>query len=306
MNAQYLKPREGDILFLSDGSVWILKGCYHPTDGYVAIPRVFEGVKLKTLRKSLDVVKRYYRHFLRYDDVIGDIVPVVPLNYVVKYLKSLNFKPQTTRSELLNKALELMDLLKDCGLVCGLSGSLLGGYLSVGSDIDLICLEVKEVKRNVYECLKELRDKNVLRPMDLTVALREVYGVRELLSVDAHITFLKNRITQGVFKGINYTLRIIDCERETELLGPYDLIVKSEILVKTLTTDYRTPSIYEIQLLKPKNPLIKRAFLHTYRVRLTELPEGTLIYGYGRLSFKNKHEVIVSFDTEDSQVISII
>jgi len=296
------------MLILTDGSIWVLKGCYHPLDGYVAIPRVFEGIKLKTLRKSLEVVRKYYRHFLRYVEVIGDLVPVVPLDYVVKYLDSLSFKPQETHSELLNNALDLLELLKGCGLTCGLSGSLLGGYSGAGSDIDLTCLEGGITTCDVYECLKMLREENVLKPMDLTSALREVYEIKELLNVDTHVTFLRGRLTQGMFKGFNYTLRVVNCGREANVLGPYDLTVKSEVLIRTLTTDYRTPSVYEVQLLKPKNPLVKRAFLHTYRVRLTELPEGTLIYGYGRVSFKTGRDVeaVVSFDSEDSQVISVV
>ena len=290
-------PIEGDELLLKDGSLWIVKGCYHLRNEYVAVPRVVNGKKIKTYEKQLEHVKRYYLHYIKYIPQIGFPTPLVPLKDLGMYI-SITQVSSINKSHLKSLGLELRELVQDeCRTECGLTGSLLGKYSGKGSDIDLVCID----NADFPECLKKLRDEGLLPPITGKDFVTEYPEVKELINQEIHKELIRFKLTQGLFKGVKYTLKAINCEREKQLLGPYTFIYKGEILVKLLSTDYRAPSIYNVQVLRPCSN-VRNAYLLTHRVRLTELPKNSLVGGKGSILYKGMNSVIISFDRPPSNI----
>ncbi len=287
---------EGSILRLKDGSIWIVKGCYHPRNGYVAIPRVVDGKKLKTYREALKVILRYYLHYLKSVPEIGRGVPVVPLKDVVEVLNPFNVS-SLPESLLERKAMKLIQLLETrCGLRCGLSGSLLGGYASKDSDIDVVCLD----REDAFKCLSELRMEGVLRAFKEGEFIEESRAVVENISLPYLTRLAIGRVTQGMFEGKRYTLKIINCGREKLYRGPYLAVRSDEVILIVKEFDYRSPSIYPVEIMKPTT-LYRETVLLTHRVRFAELGKGTLIWGRALLHVNDK-ALIISFDAPGCEV----
>ncbi len=290
-------PIEGDELLLKDGSLWIVKGCLHLDNGYVAVPRVVNGQKLKTFKKQFTYIRRYYLHYLKNIPQIGYPTPLVSSKDVVKYL-NIAEKLTDEKNHLKLLANQLIRIIQNnCVTECGITGSLLGNYLSESSDIDLVCADGV----NFPECLKRLRDKEVLLPIMDKEFVREYHEVKEIIDEELHQELVKLKLTQGFFEGVNYTLKVINCDRERPFLGPYYHVRKANIMLRLLSSDYRTPSIYEAQLVRP-HTLAKKAYMITYRVRFTELPKGSLIKGEGLILYKDMNTVIITFDRFPSRI----
>ncbi len=289
---------EGDIIVLVDESIWVVKGCYHPPEGYVAVPRIVNGRKIKRVSEAFSIVKRYYRFMLKNVDKLGITVPVVPHEWVLHHYTWQNSSCPNASDDISKKCHELMSLiLSECGLRCGVSGSLLGGYWTSKSDIDIMCYD----SEGVYECLRNLRNAGILSPLSERIFAKELQVVSETLPHRIHSKLTKHRVTQGIFSGVSYTLRILNCSRETYLLGPYASVRKANVTLRTLSTDYRTPSIYSVELIRPHIPSYKDAYMMSYRVRFAELPKGTIISGKALLLLKDD-KLVISFDNPGSSI----
>ncbi len=304
-----VKPVEGDIAVLSDGSVWIVKGCIHPADGIIAMPRFVGGRRLKKVGESFHIVRRYYRHYMRYVEGIGHEVPVIPWRDVRRYFSARERTAEIACGEgvalpkHVAEAINLIRVLsKSCDLTCWLTGSALGLYPSSGQgpDADVLCLD----SAYALECIRRLRAEGVLSSLRPSEFLSEAFAVGEVLSPRTLVRLATRRLTQGSFNGVRYTLRLINCERITHVTGPYDLVLHAhEVAVLLKNSDYRFPAIYEARLLSPLMG-IRDALLVTHRVRLTELPAGTLILGSAVLYLPSAERRfwVINFDMPPSHV----
>ncbi|RLG82839.1 MAG: hypothetical protein DRO18_08420 [Thermoprotei archaeon] len=275
------EPMEGDMLVLVDGSLWMVKGCYHPQGYVVATPRYVRGRKLKRYREAMEYVHRYYRHYIKYVPEVGSYVPLIPLDNVKKIMYALDFRCELIRFEKLRRLCsELINLITgSCNLRCGVTGSLLGGYYSITSDIDIVCLD----KKGAYECLKKLREDGLLRRLDYWKVLHELIDVSEILDMKSHLRSFRWKVLQGEFQGVSYTIRVIECSRLNDLLGPYiTCVISPKVIGIVEHLDYRTPAIYRVNVLKAIG--CESLLSHNYdvialshRIRFTELPKGSLL-----------------------------
>lgn len=198
------QPIEGFMIRLIDGSVWAVKGCVHPVGRVVAVPRRGWWGKTKTMGRSLEIVKRYYRHYLMRLPT-GDEAPAVPHNDIVQVLTPSTRCP----SGLVGKACrKLLDVLAGCG-ACGVTGSILTGDWGPESDVDIACYGVDDVER----CLRKLVRSGGFRPFG-DFASVEVSSVFEGIPRGAHESMISRRLLQGFFGDVPYTLKFVDCSAD--------------------------------------------------------------------------------------------
>ncbi len=305
-----IAPIEGDIAVLKDGSIWVVKGCIHPKGCFIGMPRVLLSrsnymMKVKRLSDALSVVYRYYRHYLSYIPEIGYIVPKVPLDDVREYITWRDTKVlhRLHLSELGRRSLELIHLVsKYCGTYCGPAGSLLGNYYSRASDIDVICYDSPKF----IDCLHRLRDLSILEPLISKYFITELINVSEGLDESKHMRLVESKLLQGIFKGVKYTLRVVNCERISSLLGPYDYVVRPKlILCRVISNDYRTPSIYEVKIIKSygyelllSNPKYV-ANVITHRIRFSEIPRDSILVIKEPLVLAKDGALVINIDSSD-------
>ncbi len=300
---------EGDLLELTDGSLWVVKGCVHP-GAPIAVPRLVNGKKVKRLGEAFEIITRYYLFFIKYVPELGREAPVISPSWIRQTRRFLHFSDvegitHVFRSKVKSVAMELIKLLREeCGLRCGPTGSLLGGYAGRGSDVDINCVEEKQ---NALECLRGLRIKGFLKPLTPEEFIEELPLVSETLGWSDMSKLVVHRLTQGVFRDLRYTLRIIDCDRIRKFLGPYTHVIKNTYVVfKVVDFDYRTPSIYKVELLRPTLLSSRGTYFITHRVRFAEMPPGSLVIAKGDIMLRNDDTAIVSLDTPDSKVEAIL
>ncbi len=305
-----IAPIEGDTAVLKDGSIWVVKGCIHPKGYFIGVPRVLLGrseyvVKVKRLSDALSVVYRYYRHYLSYVPEIGYTVPKVPLDDVREYItwRDTEVLHKLRFSELGRKSLELIHLInKYCKTYCGPTGSLLGNYYGKTSDIDVICYDSTEF----INCLYHLRDLNILEPLMSKYFITELINVSEKLDESKHMRLIEYKLLQGIFKGVKYTLRVVNCERISSLLGPYEYVLKPKlILCKVISSDYRTPSIYKVKIIKSYGyELLLSNFKYvanvvTHRIRFSEIPRNSLLIIKEPLVLVKDDALVINIDNSD-------
>ncbi len=204
MSASSRQPMEGFMLSLTDGSVWAVKGCIHPENRVVAIPRRGWWGKTKTLGKSLGIVRRYYRHYITRLST-GDEAPAVP-HYDIKQV--LAPSTRCPSGGVGDACRALLDVLTRCG-VCGVTGSLLSGDWGPESDIDIVCYFVDDPEK----CLERIAESENFSPFERFASV-EVASVSEGIPRRAHESMISQRLLQGFFMGVPYTLKFVDCSRD--------------------------------------------------------------------------------------------
>ena len=299
MSNELVSPCEGDIILLNDLSLWIVKGCFHPRGYIVALPRIINGRKIKKLRDMYEVIKRYYAHFLKFVPELGLKVPLIPMKFVKKLYSSLSTKCIKGIDRLQDICTELLEIIEsNCSIECGITGSLLGKYYTSSSDIDLVCLD----KPKLYDCLMKLRKEGILLPLTERTFSSELIEVSEGLDRGVHIKLITSKVLQGSFKSHRYTLRVINCLRLRDYLGPYDVVMRvPTAILKIRASDYRTPAIIMTDIIKV--PLgeysaskADRSLCISHRLRYTELPKGSIIIIHDALLMIKKDIPIFNLD----------
>ncbi|MEM1930553.1 MAG: hypothetical protein QW780_04250 [Sulfolobales archaeon] len=287
---------EGDIIKHKDGSVWVVKGCVHPPEGFVAVPRVVDGKKLKRVVEVWEMVNRYYIHYIKNIPEIGRGVPVVPKRDVFE-VRRWSIDGRNCSSTFLKQLLQTFDSL---GLNCGIAGSHLGGYSSAESDVDVHCSGGPDA----YDKVSSLYSLGVLKHLDFDEAIREVVEVSEFLEPKRHAELITKRYLQGVYERKKVTIRIVDCGRVKKFLGPYEDLKKAELVVKIVESDYRTPAILRADVVRASVLVDKHVHLLTHRLRFVELPVGTLLYLEGTIALNTYGNLVVNLD--ESKIVWLL
>ncbi len=301
---KYCEALEGYLIRHIDGSIWTVKGCYHPDDGYVALPRFVDGIKAKRLNDSLKVVSRYYRHYIKYLPELGREVPIVPLKDVAEVINPLTVinRLRNLKGNLVRASVELLELvISGCNCLAGFSGSLAGGYFNESSsDIDIV---VYSNHVRCYELIRRLRLEGILKPMSEGEALKEFIEVSEGSDLKL-VNLMRKRNLQGVFKGYRYTLRLVRCDRNP-ILTDYVVIPNNDLVVKVVDTDfpYITPTTYVCEVIKSTNHIynFQNTTLLTHRIRYTEIEIGTLLMIKGSI-YLSGDTSLINLDLPDTRV----
>ncbi|WP_338599434.1 hypothetical protein V6M85_09925 [Sulfolobus tengchongensis] len=238
--------------------IWSVKGCYHPEGYAVALPRMFNGMKIKKLSTAMELVRNHFSYLLKHVSEIGFEVPLVPLN------ESEILDPFKAR---VNEPL-IKTFLNFFNNEIGITGSYL--YLGSGKDIDFLSFKAEH-----YRTLEELREKGITEPL---TNIEE----SELETLDsASFKLLKSkRILEGMFKGIGYTFKIVECEDFGTVKGIKEF--DGEVKVIKLIKPFTLPVKY-LGIDKNGNQFI----LTSFRTRFTELPVNSLIYVKGKILLRD-------------------
>ncbi len=201
MQALSPQPVEGFMIKLIDGSVWAVKGCVHPAGRVVAVPRRGWWGRAKTMGRSLEIVRRYYRYYLTTLST-GDEAPAVPYEDIEQVLAPSTKCPS---GRVGNACRALLEVLAECG-ACGVTGSILTGDWGPESDVDIVCYGVNGVER----CLERVVGSGAFRPFGGFASV-EVASVSEGIPRGAHESMISGRLLQGFFGSVPYTLKFVDC-----------------------------------------------------------------------------------------------
>lgn len=260
---------EGYMLKYLD-TIWAVKGCNHPEGYAVAVPRLYKGKKIKKMEDALQLARQEFPFLFRYVKEIGFDVPLVPLK----------------ESEILdpfNKVVEdevVIEFMKYFKAKIGITGSLL--YSNSYNDMDFV-----SINENDYQTLLGLREKGITYPLNV-VNESEVEG----LNKKDFLHLKRNRVLEGIFKGVPYTFKIVSCEN----FGVVEGKEKFEGIVEIVRAEksYSLPVKYYTD---------KGVYLTSFRTRYTELKEGTKLYVNGILLKRNK---FVDLDLDLAKEVKII
>jgi len=198
------RPIEAFMIRLSDGSTWAVKGCLHPEGRVVAVPKRGWWGRAKTMGASLGIVRRYYLHYLVRLPT-GDTAPAVPYDEIDDVMEPSRKCP----SGMLGRVCRaLLSLLSDCG-ECGVTGSLLSGEWVPESDVDIVCYGVSDPVR----CLAAVSGSTEFSVFSRFASV-EVASVAEGMPRATHEALISERLLQGLFMGVPYTLKFVDCSRD--------------------------------------------------------------------------------------------
>ncbi|AWR99143.1 hypothetical protein [Metallosphaera hakonensis] len=256
-------------MLIHGGGIWSVKGCVHPEGYAVALPRYFNGRKLKTLSDGMRLVRERFPSYLSYVPDIGFEVPLVPLE------ESEILNPYLKREVQDERVTNFMSWFKEIGL----TGSWL--YLGRGDDLDLLSSNLEN-----YRILKELRLRGITHSLK-TINHSEV----ETLNTD-NFSFLKSiRVLEGSYFGLPYTFKIVECEQFGKVLHKERFVGTVEI--ERGLKPFSLPVKYEAG----------KFILTSFRTRFTELPEGTVLKVKGYLLHR---EDFLDLDLDLAEEVKIL
>ncbi|AOL16286.1 hypothetical protein BFU36_05745 [Sulfolobus sp. A20] len=245
--------------FLKYGNaIWAVKGCFHP-DGYaVALPRMYNGIKIKRLNDALELAKKNFPHLIRYVKELGFEVPLVPL-------KDSEILDPFSVSVNDNILLEFMKYFDE---KLGVTGSYL--YQRKGKDLDFLSFN-----KSHYLTLKILRERNITKPLNF-VEESEV----ESLDYNSFKILKNKRVLEGIFIDKQYTFKIVECEDFGSVIDSRSF--KGRVKIMKSVKPYSIPVKY---LGKDENG--NEYILTSFRIRFTEIPESTVLYINGSVLIRD-------------------
>ncbi len=257
---------EGEIV-VANGVAWIVKGLAHPSDGVIAIPRYSLAGKPRRLSKA--EVLRYVNARSRYWSYLSMTVPVVP-----RTLAKLNpVRELREFTEFLKQFLP-----RKCFVLP--TGSAAIG-LEDFRDLDavIVCRGI-DACYYAYKAIKCLRDEGLLRSGAGSLFLDWLNRHRELVDFHAYLQLKLRNPLYGYFKGIPYTLRIVNIEYVPTRVVAHQF-KELEVVITRPLSDFTTPCRYVVNASG-----LGKVVLESYRILLTGLQRGTRIKALFRIEIR--------------------
>jgi len=238
-----IKAREGDLVETVEGLIFDVKGLVHPPDRIVAYLRYVEDpggdrkrgdktyVKVYSLNKREEILRRRYPQYLCYDLIFGDYMQEVPNRCVSRIYKPSKKALELIKKECLDRvekdAVEFIQLLQDLADVkfekMGVSGSILVGLHTENSDIDVI-IYGRENCLSMHAALEQAMKKR--SGLILKYSLKDLERLYEFRSKDTWMPFAEfirmeqRKFMQGKFRGRDFFMRfLLDWDEVDEKYG---------------------------------------------------------------------------------------
>lgn len=235
------KYREGDFLETPEGLLFGVKGILHPDDRVIAFLRYIpteggererEGTryeKIYPLESRFEYLRENHPKYLYHSNRLDREIQAVPIGSVENA-----YRPEKRLADLIKKegdltslelsAVELSEKIIDQAHVesekVGVTGSLLVGLPTKGSDIDLV-IYGEEEGRKVYSALEEIRSSDEqVSAYDMEGAMRIAefrwgktkFPLGELAGIE------KEKVLHGMFQGRDFFIRLVKDQEDV----PFD------------------------------------------------------------------------------------
>jgi len=292
---------EGDYIQTTDGLFFAVKGSRHPDGIVIGIlrylhdpdgDRVLEGVNYRRvydIGSTTDYLRENHPEYVNYIPRIGIKLQSVPVSKIARYYKPrerLNTILSNPESEVVRVLADFVNALSTKSETSigsfGVSGSLLIGLQTEGSDIDINVYGQAEARR-VYDSLVELRETlDWVRPLDgelFDAVLKSRWGDIGL-SLGLFSSIESSKVLHGTVQGREYFVR---------LLIPDDNYVSEPIkrvTIRAKVTDASrsifNPCIYGVTQVSGSGGQVTE--LKSYRGKFTEQAhEGDIVEARGTL-----------------------
>lgn len=272
--------------------LWIVKGCEHFDEYFIAYPRydVVNQVKIKNMKKALDIASKL--GVLKYNECLKLEVPLINKRDIEYVLDPFNKKYWPPLPEEITAVLENLEPSEICEV--GLTGSYLASSILRNikpRDIDLVIRDIS-VGLKVYNVLRDLRQKGISKPLDITEDF-------EGTDPDTRIKLLQNRVLEGVLNNVVYSIRILSCkENKKPTCIDHARLFSGELVIVKDVSSMVMPYIYIAE-----NSEIGKIMVKSLRMRYSEIPVGTeLLVSNCRLEQYSSGEKVISLDNRDCNV----
>ncbi len=292
---------EGDYIQTTDGLFFAVKGSKHP-DGIVIgilryIPdsngsRVLDNVKYKRvydIGSTTEYLKENHPDYVNYIPQIGIKLQSVPVIKIARY-----YKPRERLNDILSNpesAVErvLADFVNALSeksgappASFGVSGSLLIGLQTEGSDIDINVYGQAE-SRLVYDSLVELRETlDWVRPLEgdlFDSVLKSRWGDTGL-SLDLFSRIESSKVLHGIVRGREYFVRLLISDDESVSKPIKRATIKAKVV--DASKSVFNPCIYLVTQVSGSGSQVTE--LKSYRGKFTEqAQEGDMVEARGTL-----------------------
>ncbi|GAB6944321.1 hypothetical protein [Vulcanisaeta sp. JCM 14467] len=255
---------EGYVLLHRD-TLWMVKGCEHPINGFIAYPRYFkDGSKVKDPIHGLDIARRL--GLVKYIDGLKMEVPVIPRYAIDSILDPFNRSLWPSLPNIINEFLNEIGALNSEDV--GLTGSyLVSSLVSIKPrDLDLIIRDVREGLR-IYDVLKDLREDGIT---EHHIESKDFSGTDPITRNE----LLRRRVLEGVYRDkLVYSIRVVSCKQNTEIRPiSYISYYTGKVRITQALSPIIMPYIYEA-LGSGGAVLIK-----SQRMRFSEIPVNTELF----------------------------
>jgi predicted nucleotidyltransferase len=294
---------EGDYIQTTDGLFFAVKGSTHP-DGYVIgilryLPdpdgdRVLEGVQYRRvydIGSTTDYLRGNHPEYVNYVPRIGIELQSVPACKIARYYEPrerLNDILSNPESEVERVLADFVNALSEKSRTpadsFGVSGSLLIGLQTEGSDIDINVYGQTEARR-VYGSLVELRETlDWVRPLEgelFDAVLKSRWGDTGL-SLGLFSGIESSKVLHGTVRGREYFVRLLIPDDESVSEPVKRVTIRAR--VTDASRSIFNPCIYGVSQMSGDTGNLKVTELKSYRGKFTEQAhEGDLVEARGTI-----------------------
>lgn len=269
-----MKAREGDFIETFEDLLFDVKGLIHPPNRIIAFIRYFPDEKAErkkngksygkvySLSKRYTLLKKRHPQYLVYNSVFDEKLCEVPVDAVKKQFKPAEKLQELRRSDSLDMleslALQLAKLLKQTASIpwseIGISGSIMVGLHTPGSDIDPVVYGSENCRRVYFALKKLLNDKHEPFKPYTRKDLKALFGFRSKDTIMSYENFVRTesrKVMQGKFSERDYFIRFVkDWSEISEMYGDVRYVNVGYARVKATVVDDSesifTPCIYKV------------------------------------------------------------